>query len=230
MKKKVVSALIMAMGMGMAAQASAAKISLDHKYEDVSRTHTDEFTLSNHFKFGLKASAELKFQPAEQSNGDSGHAFRDDRWHETKLSFSYPFKLDHQWAIEPGFSWSRKQDEYKYKPSLKIKYALTKQTQFAVRYRDELTDYKTKSTKQVNRYDVSASHSFGALQVGYEYTYYQGNKNLYNHSRHDYQHEVSASYSLTKKWTPFVEVKNESVSSKSSKRQTEYEVGFSYKI
>ncbi|MFM2485656.1 oligogalacturonate-specific porin KdgM family protein [Celerinatantimonas yamalensis] len=218
-------------GLSIMSHAYATTLSYDHEYEDVSQAHTDELSISHQFDFGLGTSATLKFTPNDKPNGDSGSAFQDDRWDETKIGLNYPIALSHDWSIIPGVSLSRKHDEYKYKPYLKAKYKITPQLTLSARYRREMTHYTLgKKTKLQNRYDAGASYKINAFKLSYTFTYYQANTIIFNHEKHDYEHKIDISYKLSKHWSPFVEFKNEAVSSKLSDRQTEYKVGIDYKF
>lgn len=222
--------LFTACAIGFIQHASATELSYEHQYEDVSKDNVDEIELSHKFDSGFKLAGTLKFKPHEQANGDSGKAFHDDRWHESKISASYSIQLNDHWQLTPGVSWSRKQNAYKYKPSLKLKTAITDDTHASIRYRKEITDASGKETKKVDRIDLGVSHKIEDVTLGYTYTYYHGNQNLFDKKRNDYQHEIEAAYKLTKTFSPYIAVKNESVSSKTDQRQTEFDIGFTLKI
>lgn len=228
-KLKFIATVVL--GLSTLSHAYATTLSYDHEYEDVSGQHTDEFSISHKFDFGLKASATVKFEPHEKNNGDAGDIFNDDRWSETKVGLGYPLQINSKWTLIPGVSLARKHDEYKYKPYLKAKVGLSKNWGLSARYRYEITDYSTnKETKRNNRFDIGTSYKLNALKVGYAFIYYRANKNLFNNKKTDYEHKITAEYQLTKKWSPYIELKNESVSSKTDQRQTEYTIGFNYKI
>ncbi|CAG9295871.1 oligogalacturonate-specific porin KdgM family protein [Celerinatantimonas diazotrophica] len=222
---------IVALGLSTFSHAYATTLSYDHEYEDVSGQHTDEFSIAHKFGFGLKASATVEFEPHEKSNGDAGDIFNDDRWSETKVGLGYPLQINSTWALIPGISLARKHDEYKYKPYLKAKVSLSKDWELSTRYRYEITHYTTdKKTKKNNRFDIGTSYKINALTLGYTFTYYHANKDLFDNKKTDYENEVTAEYKLTKKWSPYIELKNEAVSSKTDQRQTEYKIGFKYKL
>lgn len=221
---------IATLGVAGATHAHATSLTYDHSYEDVSQGHEDEIKLSHKFDFGLKLGAELKFTPADKSNGDAGDAFDDDRWHETKISLGYPFKLTSDAKLEPGFSWSRKQDQYKYKPYLKFAYDINNKWDASARYRYEVTDRRGKETKRQNRVDLATSYQINKFNIGYRLTLYRGHNDLFDNKKMDYAHRIKVSYKLTKSWSPFVELKNKSVDSDSDQRQTEYKVGVKYKF
>lgn len=222
--------LFAACAIGFMQHASATEFSYDHQYEDVSKEHIDEIELSHKFDSGFKLAGALKFQPHEQANGDSGTAFDDDRWHESKISAAYTIHLNDNWQLIPGFSWVRKQNAYKYKPSLKLKTAITDDTNASIRYRKEITDASGKDNKKVDRVDLGVSHKIEKVTLGYTYTYYHANQNLFDKKQTDYQHEIEADYKLTNTFSPYIAIKNESVSSKTDQRQTEFDVGFTLKL
>lgn len=222
--------LLAACSIGFMQHAAATELSYDHQYEDVSKDNIDEIELSHKFDSGFKLAGTLKFQPHEQANGNSGTAFNDDRWHESKISAGYTINLNDDWQLTPSVSWTRKQNEYKYKPSLKLKTAITDDTNASVRYRKEITDASGKDNKKVDRIDLGISHKIDNTTVGYTYTYYHGNQDLFDKKQNDYQHEIEVDYKLTKALSPYIAFKNESVSAKTDQRQTEFDVGFTLKI
>lgn len=210
--------------------AFALELDYVHKYEDVSKEHTDEFEITHDFDSGIGIGAKFKFHPREQDNGDSGKAFDRTKLNEKEFKVNYNWSFAERWKLEPGMVWAIKEEEQKYKPSLKLKYQLFEHTRLSVRYRNEITDRDNKSTKRVHRIDSEISQKIGAFELAYTWTYYHGNMNLYDNRRADYEHEVEISYELTKHLTPYIEVKNESVDDDSSQRQTEFGVGINYQF
>ena len=221
---------IVLLGLASTSTAYATSFSYDHKYEDVSKAHTDELKFGYDFESGIGVAAKLKFSPNDEKSGDAGVAFHDERWQETELGLSYSYDVNEKLSVEPGVTWSRKQDEYKYKPYLSMDYALTPNVDLSSRYRYEISDYSFKETKRVNRFDAGISRKFGAFEVGYTLTLYRANVELYNERETDYEHAIEFKYKATKALTPFIELSNESVSKHTDQRQTEFEVGVKYKI
>lgn len=221
---------IVLLGLASTSTAYATSFSYAHKYEDVSKGHTDELKLSHGFESGIGASVKLKFSPNDEKSGDAGIAFHDERWKETALGVNYSVDINEKLSIEPGFTWARKQDEYKYKPSLSMDYALTPDVELSSRYRYEISDYAFKETKRVNRFDAGISRKIGQFSLGYTLTLYRANAELYNNRETDYEHAIELKYKASKTFTPFIELTNESVSKHTDQRQTEFEVGFKYKI
>ena len=217
-------------GMATASAVQAASFSYDHQYEDYTKAHTDELKLSQDFDSGVGVSFKLKFQPAEEESGDAGTAFKDLRWDETAIGLSYSYDVSDTVSVEPGVSLARKQDKYKYKPYLKVKYGFAPNWELSSRYRYEVTDYAYKETRHKNRFDAGISRKFDDLKVSYTYTYYRGDSELFDNKKNDYQQEVEFQYKVTKRFSPFVSFTNKSVSDDSDQRQTEFEVGMKYKI
>jgi predicted porin len=127
-------------------------------------------------------------------------------------------------------SFTIKDDEEKYKPSIKFKYRLFDKTKLSLRYRKEISDRDDKPTKRVDRIEGKISQKIGKLDLGYTLTWYHGNENLYNKKRYNTEHEVEVGYQLTQHFSPYIGVKNEAVSKSSSERQTEYIIGMNYKF
>ncbi|MGO1296149.1 MAG: oligogalacturonate-specific porin KdgM family protein [Vibrio sp.] len=213
-----------------ALDAQATSISYSHKYEDVSKSHTDEISVSHHFSAGPKLSAALKFEPHDEDSGDAGIAFHDDRWHETKLKVSYPLAAAERLTVEPGFSWARKQDSYKYKPFIKFKYKIVKALTLTSRYRYEIADYAYKETRKKHRIDIGVNTEFRQMDIDYKYSYYHGDSVLFNRSHHDYEQSITFAYPVTHALAPYLQLTNESVSKSNDRRQTEFEVGLKYKF
>lgn len=210
--------------------AHAMELDVSHQYEDLSREHTDELEISHDFDSGIGIGSKLKFHPHEQDDGSSGKAFHDDRLAETEFKVNYNWKFAENWAVEPGFGWTIKDHEDKYKPSLKLKYSPLEHTKLSVRYRDEISHKDDKPTKRVDRIDSEISQKIGAWKLTYTNTYYHGNTALFDNSKHDYEHEFEVGYQVTKHVMPYITLKNESLDDDSSSRQTEYGVGVSYEF
>ncbi len=210
--------------------AYATTLSYDHKYEDVAKEHTDELKINHDFASGLGAMIKMKFSPEDRESGAPGIAFHDNRWKETELGLSYAYDINEKLTIKPGFEWARKQDEYKYKPYIKLDYSLPFQLEISSRYRYEISDYAYKATKHLNRVDAGISRKFGKLEIGISETWYKSDAELYNNKKEDYEHAIEFKYKLAHKLSSFVQFSNESVNKHSDKRQTEFEIGVKYKI
>lgn len=51
------------------------ELNYEHKYEDISKEHTDELEISHDFESGIGIGTKLKFHPVEKANGDAGNFF-----------------------------------------------------------------------------------------------------------------------------------------------------------
>ncbi|MGO3345195.1 MAG: oligogalacturonate-specific porin KdgM family protein [Marinomonas sp.] len=210
-------------------KANSTELTIDHLYRDLDKTTVDEVEIAQHFASGFKLSGTVQFAPENQANGDSGLPFQSERWYETKLKAAYSIHLDKGWVLEPGFSFIRKQNAYKYRPFLKVKKSLNDTTNVAIRYRKEITD-KSGDNKKVDHTDLYFIEDIDKATLAYRYSYYHGNQNLYDHSRHDYEHKIELDYKLTKMFSPYISFANKSVGASYRERQTEVEVGLSLKI
>ncbi|MDH8489802.1 oligogalacturonate-specific porin KdgM family protein, partial [Klebsiella pneumoniae] len=70
----------------------------------------------------------LKFHPVEKANGDAGNFFDKRKLSEKELKINYNQDITDRFSIEPGMSFTIKDDEEKYKPSIKFKYRLFDKT------------------------------------------------------------------------------------------------------
>jgi hypothetical protein len=210
--------------------ACALELKYEHKYEDISKEHTDEFEITHDFESGIGIGTKFKFHPVEQSNGNSGNFFDRRKISDKEFKINYNQDITERFSIEPGMSFTIKDDEEKYKPSIKLKYRLFDKTKLSLRYRKEISDRHKKATKKVDRVEGKISQKIGKLELEYTLTWYHGNENLYNKKRDNTEHEVEVGYQLTKHFSPYIGVKNEAVSKSSSERQTEYIVGMTYKF
>ncbi|MCF6689533.1 oligogalacturonate-specific porin KdgM family protein [Raoultella terrigena] len=210
--------------------ALALELNYEHKYEDISKEHTDELEISHDFESGIGVGTKLKFHPVEKANGEAGNFFDKRKLSEKEFKINYNHDITDRFSIEPGMSFTIKDDEEKYKPSIKFKYRLFDKTKLSLRYRKEISDRDEKPTKRVDRIEGKISQKIGRFDLGYTLTWYHGNENLYNKKRYNTEHEVEVGYQLTKHFSPYIGVKNEAVSKSSSERQTEYIVGMNYKF
>lgn len=210
--------------------ALALELNYEHKYEDIAKEHTDELEISHDFASGIGIGTKLKFHPVEKANGDAGNIFDKRKLSEKEFKINYNQDITERLSIEPGMSFTIKDDEEKYKPSIKFKYRLFDKTKLSLRYRKEISDRDDKPTKRVDRIEGKISQKIGKLDLGYTLTWYHGNENLYNKKRYNTEHEVEVGYQLTQHFSPYIGVKNEAVSKSSSERQTEYIIGMNYKF
>lgn len=231
MFKPIILTIIAGAGFTLKSHAAfALELNYEHKYEDIAKEHTDELEITHDFKSGIGLGTKLKFHPVEKSNGDAGNFFDKRKLSEKEFKINYNQDITDQFSIEPGMSFTIKDDEEKYKPSIKFKYRLFDKTKLSLRYRKEISDRDAKPTKRVDRVEGKISQKIGKFDLGYTLTWYHGNENLYNKKRYNSEHEVTVSYQLTKHFSPYIGVKNEAVSKSSAERQTEYIVGMNYKF
>lgn len=210
--------------------AFAVALNYEHEYEDISKEHTDEIEISHDFESGIEIGSKFKFHPVEQENGNAGNFFDRIKLNEKEFKINYDQDITEKLSIEPGFSYTIEDDEEKYKPSIKFKYHLLDKTKLSLRYRKEISDRDGKPTKRVDRLEGEISQKIDKFELSYTINWYHGNENLYNNKRYNTEHEVEVGYQLTKNFTPYIGVENESVSKSSSERQTEYIVGMNYKF
>lgn len=231
MFNKFISSVIAGTGFILASHtALALELNYEHKYEDIAKEHTDELEISHDFASGIGIGTKLKFHPVEKANGDAGNIFDKRKLSEKEFKINYNQDITERLSIEPGMSFTIKDDEEKYKPSIKFKYRLFDKTKLSLRYRKEISDRDDKPTKRVDRIEGKISQKIGKLDLGYTLTWYHGNENLYNKKRYNTEHEVEVGYQLTQHFSPYIGVKNEAVSKSSSERQTEYIIGMNYKF
>ena len=212
----------------VAHSAMALELDYKHKYEDLTKEHTDVLTISHTFASGIGIGAKMKFHPEEKDNGDSGHFTDRRKLAEKGLKLNYTYKLSENTGIEPAMVYEIKDQEKKYKPSLKFKIHLSENTHLSFRYRKEITDDENKPIKRVDRIDSEISQEINHFKFSYTFTWYHGNENLYNNTKQDIGQEVKAAYQLNHHWQPYIGVKNVSLSKSSSQRQTEFITGISY--
>lgn len=208
--------------------ALALELNYKHKYEDISKEHTDELEISHDFESGIGIGTKFKFHPEEKTNGDAGNFFDRRKLSDKEFKINYTQAITDKLSVEPGMTYGIKEHEEKYKPSIKFKYRLLDKTKLSLRYRKEISDRDEKPTKRVDRIDGEISQKIDDFKISYTLTWYHGNENLYNKKRHDVEHEVEVGYQLTKHLSPYVGVKNVAVSKSSSERQTEFITGISY--
>ncbi|MBS0878473.1 MULTISPECIES: oligogalacturonate-specific porin KdgM family protein [unclassified Tatumella] len=231
MIKKILIPVIAGVGfIVISDRALALEIDYKHKYEDISRQHTDEFIVSHNFSSGLGVSAKLKFHPEQQSNGDAGNFFDHRKLNEKEFKIKYTQPFTKQLSIEPGMVYGIKEEDKKYKPSIKLKYRISDNTRISFRYRKEITDRRNKPIKKTDRIDSEITQKVENFQFSYTMIWYNSNETLYNNKHQNIEHKIEAGYQLTKHLVPYIGVKNLAVSKKSADRQTEFITGISYKF
>lgn len=230
LKKNTVACITLTSLLFMTHSALALELDYKHKYEDLTKEHTDVLTLSHTFRSGIGIGAKMKFHPEEKDNGDSGNFTDRRKLAEKEVKLNYTYKLTENTGIEPAMVYEIKDHEKKYKPSLKLKYHLSDNTRLSFRYRKEIADEENKPIKRVDRIDSEISQKIDNFKLSYTFTWYHGNENLYNNKKQDTEQEVKAGYQLTHHWLPYIGVKNVSLSKSSSQRQTEFITGISYEF
>ena len=89
----------------------ALELNYEHKYEDISKEHTDELEISHDFESGIGIGTKLKFHPVEKANGDAGNFFDKRKLSEKELKINYNQDITDRFSIEPGMSFTIKDDE-----------------------------------------------------------------------------------------------------------------------
>ncbi|MEN0615561.1 oligogalacturonate-specific porin KdgM family protein [Klebsiella indica] len=231
MIKKIVFPMMAGTGFILLSHSALAlELNYAHKYEDISRQHTDELEISHDFESGVGLGVKLKFHPQEKANGDAGDAFDRRKINEKEFKLNYTRDLTDKLSIEPGMVFALKSNEQKYKPSIKFKYRLFDKTQLSLRYRKEISDRDAKPTKRVDKVEGKISQKINNFKFSYTLIWYHGNENLYNNKRQDVEHKVEVAYQLTQHFSPYIGVKNEAVSKSDSARQTEFITGITYEF
>lgn len=231
MIKKIVFPIMAGTGLILTScSALALELNYEHKYEDISKEHTDELEISHDFDSGIGIGTKFKFHPEEKANGDAGNFFDRRKLDEKEFKLNYTQGITDKLSIEPGMTFAIKDTEKKYKPSIKFKYRLFDKTKLSLRYRKEISDRDTKPTKRVDRVDSEISQQINNFKFSYTLIWYHGNEDLYNKKREDVEHKVEVGYQLSQHFSPYIGVKNEAVSKKSSARQTEFITGINYEF
>lgn len=211
--------------------AFALDLKYAHEYEDLSNEHTDKIQLSHTFENGIGVAVKWKLQPKETADGSAGQAFSNDQLYEHVYKLNYHYDLNDHLELIPTVSWTTKTGgTTKFKPNITLNYSLPQDTKLSLKYRYEEVDYRDSGSKYGSLVEGGISHKFDRVKVAYKFGYYTSNVNLYDQQKHDYIHKLTVGYKLTKKFAPYVELKNESYSSKSDRRTTSFTLGFNYKF
>ncbi|MDU2941927.1 MAG: oligogalacturonate-specific porin KdgM family protein [Enterobacteriaceae bacterium] len=67
--------------------------------------------MSHDFESGIGIGTKLKFHPVEKSNGDAGNFFDKRKLSEKELKINYNQDITDRFSIEPGMSFTIKDDE-----------------------------------------------------------------------------------------------------------------------
>lgn len=210
--------------------AHALDISYYHIYEDVSKKNIDQIGIGHTFANNISLAWGIKALAKEQTNGQAGKAFSNDEVYERNYKIKYKYALTNQYDITPEFEYTDKNESNKYKAKITNAYKLNDTQKVFLKYRYETVKYEdpSKADKHVNLTELGFTQTIDRFKLTYAYGYYHADAPIYNNKESDYKHQFTLDYKLSKKLAPYIEIRNESLSSKLKQRQTVFETGLQY--
>ncbi|WP_269914702.1 oligogalacturonate-specific porin KdgM family protein [Acinetobacter sp. HY1485] len=201
-----------------------------HIYEDVSKKNIDQFGLGHTFKNNITIGWGVKAQANERADGKPGTAFSNDKIYERIYKIKYKYPVTTRYEIAPEFEIADKNESNKYKTKITNSFKFNDKQKIFLKYRYEIVKYDDtkKEDKHVHLTELGATQSVDRFKFTYAYGYYHADAPIYNNKDSDYKHQFTVDYKLTKKIAPYIEIRNESLSSKSKQRQTVFETGVQY--
>lgn len=214
----------------LAPAAHALSISYGHAYEDVTKKNIDILGLEHTFNNNITLGTEWKAVPDAKADGSAGNAFSHENFYEKKFKIKYKYDFNPYYALGPELEYVKKTDGNKYKIKAINDFTLTETDKIYIKLVNEKVDYTNgKATKKMIYAESGYSKKIDKTKITYEYTYYHGeDSKLFNNKNMDYRHKFNVEYKLSSKLKPYIEIRNESINSKSDKRQTIFETGISY--
>ncbi|KAA8998930.1 hypothetical protein FJU30_14695 [Affinibrenneria salicis] len=213
----------------IAFNTQAVSVAWEHEFADVSRAHTDKFSLEHRFSNGAGLSGELEYEPRENEDGSSGKGFRHLRNSKKELGIDYQFDISPYISLTPGLTTSWYDEKTSWKPAISADWHYNKNIVIASRYRYEITDYdNNKPGKHTHRIDIGAKYKLDSAALSYKYTRYFSDRPIFDKKDTDYKHAAEIKLKLLPHWQYILEVSNESVAKNSPRRQTCYSTGFKY--
>jgi len=208
----------------------ALSLSYGHYYEDLSKKNVDVIGLEHTFKNRITLATEWKATPDNQDNGHPGTAFSHEKFYEKKFKAKYKYSFNNYYSAGPELEYANKTDGDKYKAKITNDFNLTNTDKVYVKMVGERMNYDAKKpSKKILYAESGYTKKIDKTKITYEYTYYHGqDTKLFNNKNTDYRHKFNMEYKLSSKISPYIEVRNESLSSKSDRRQTIFETGLSY--
>lgn len=225
MNKRILACALL---MGTCYQTQATDITYRHSMKSDNHQHADKIGVSHKFGKKISASASVQFSPADDKQGNAGHAFQDLQRDKISLTGYYELFSTKKFKVAAGLGYSEGDHKHSWKPALKASWKLDDAWKLSARYRYVITHYDDKPNKYTNILDLGAEYTFDKWSMGYKLSLYDSNALLYDKRSRDYTHKLSIKYDLAPSWTPFFEISDISVSKKTDQRQQKYAVGIKY--
>ncbi|RKF18168.1 N-acetylneuraminic acid outer membrane channel protein NanC [Alginatibacterium sediminis] len=213
----------------LSATANAASIDFRHQYNSESKNHSSRVKMGNTFDNNFSVSLEVKFKGEDPTDFMKGLQNNG-----TEIGLGYTYKLSDQWALQPGMPIEFRDSGTTFKPQLRLTYtpASIDGLSLSGRYRLDVKNGAPDYEKYRHRGTFNAGYKMDQWKFGYEFNYYYADDaqyTLYDNGRTNYDHNVTAHYSMGD-WTPWVELGDVSVGKETSKRELRSRVGIAYKF
>lgn len=225
MNKRILAGVLL---IGATCQAQATDIGYSHSVKSDNHQHADKVGISHKFGKKISTAASIQFVPADNHQGDPGHAFQDLQRDKVSLSGYYELFSNKKIKVAAGLGYSDGDHKHSWKPALKASWKLDDDWKLSARYRYIMTHYDDKPSKYTNSLDLGVEYTYEKWSLGYKLAFYDSNTLLYDKGYRDHEHKVSFKYDLAPAWTPFFTISDISVSKKTDQRQQKYALGIKY--
>ncbi|TEW53134.1 N-acetylneuraminic acid outer membrane channel protein NanC [Psychromonas sp. RZ22] len=223
-------ALLITGGCFFSANLFASSVDFRHEYKHETKQQASRIKMGTSFENNFAVSLELKFKSADNTD-----FMKDLVNNGSELGLGYKWKINDEWALQPGMPIEFGQSSTTYKPQLRLIYKPAMIDGFSVsgRYRLDIKPTQTKpsvNNKYRDRYTVNFGYNIQNVVLGLELNYYKAHSDtyvLYDNKNTNYENNFTAGYKMGS-WKPWIELGDVSVSSKSADRELRSRVGLSY--
>ena len=223
--------LLPVVSLGAVQSLYAVDFGYSHTYEDYSKRNFDQFNLSHTFKNNITAAFEIRERSADDKNGNAGRAFSNLEIREYHYKLKYKYRYSDRLTISPDIGWDHLLQAERYKGRVAFAYKLPHQFQIYNKYRYDYFVNENRSNFDYYTMEIGLNQSVGDWDLTYGYDQYYSKRNyMYDNKYADFKVKFAAEYKLTKRFKPYFEIRNESFKNYLSQRQTNFEVGFNYKL
>lgn len=197
-----------------------------HDYLEDWKENRDRILLSYLIDNNIGGSIEQRFKSTHAASTPFNRMF----YNGTELNVYYNIRMGNDIVMQPGFIYDRTFVSNTYEPYVTLKYIATKALILNLRGRHEYDHSRVngRGNASVNRLDVWSNYKIGKYNIGLSYMIKKGSVILYNNKKYDYSYNGSLSYSITRNFTPYIEIGNVSVNRIYADRQTRYRLGIKY--
>lgn len=210
--------------------AYALEYGYSHTYEDTTHRNSDQMGISHPFG-NVTLGFEIRALAQPHADGTAGNALAHDKIREYHYKMKYRYQATDRLTLTPAIGWDHYHQTERYKTSIGLSYKITPTWQFNTKYRYDYFYNELRNNFDYYTIENSLYQTIGKFGLTYGYDqYYTDNGIMYNNHNTDHKFKFALDYKMTPKFTPYFEIRNESVNRFIAERATNFEAGFSYKF